>query len=261
MKRSKKRPAPKVHDEDAAKLSPKKDWRKGARVERLTDDVTKRTGDLKLDKGNMIFWAEVGEGVSYAAVESDDGKAVRRWLAAQLGKVTKDQLLTWVPVVEVTDKSDERDGWGRREYDLYGACAVSIERYFLALTIDKAQWMRLSWEECADDSPTALPDDERFRAAKDFREGPGFVRQPSRHNRHEERAFTLPFFEGKRGGESLTSYLTYTPELWRGLEIVVETINESRKTLASLLSTKKGIETVRAVGASNGTLLLGAGAK
>jgi Ni/Co efflux regulator RcnB len=239
-------------------LGEKARHRKGAVVEKVTHPDTQRTAPIRLDKGSMVFFAELGEGPSYTSAESKDGREVRDWLMYHLAKSTAEQRLEWIPVVHVDDSldsyrygDDDDDAANMKKAE----CSVKIERFFLALTHDKKEWRVLTWAECADDSATQLADDDRYTASKKFRDGPA-VETVSRF-RDREKAFGLPYFEkGSHGG---STYLRYTPELWAGLVAVVDRVEETRRQLRVLVSTKKGIESVFALGSGNGALMLGAG--
>jgi Ni/Co efflux regulator RcnB len=199
-------------------LGEKARHRKGAVVEKVTHPDTQRTAPIRLDKGSMVFFAELGEGPSYTSAESKDGREVRDWLMYHLAKSTAEQRLEWIPVVHVDDSldsyrygDDDDDAASMKKAE----CSVKIERFFLALTHDKKEW------------------------------------------RVREKAFGLPYFEkGSHGG---STYLRYTPELWAGLVAVVDRVEETRRQLRVLVSTKKGIESVFALGSGNGALMLGAG--
>lgn len=236
-------------------LEPKSSNIKGARVEIVTDDKTKRTGELRLDKSRMMFYAELGEGETYQAVQSRDGRLVRDWLAGHLKKTTTAQHLNWVPVVEVSVKTEGR-GYSRgdRSIEMEASIAFNVKRYYLGLTLDKSEWRALEWNEADPDSSTALAVDERFTASKHFRDGPGAKKDGHMHG---EKKFTIPFFSSTSYyDDGQKSYLPYTKELWDGLRVIESTIKAQKKTLDAMLRTKDGIASVVALGAGNGQLLL-----
>lgn len=234
-------------------LPPKRKDRRGAIVEKVEHSETKRKGELRLDKTRMTFFAELGEGPSYTSAESEDGRLVRDWLMWHLAKTTADQILEWIPVVQINpdDESRRYDRDDETDNAKSARCAVAIERFFLALTNDGTEWRVLTWEEASDDSPTQLDDADRFVASKKYRDGPKAVKT-SRF--HDEKRFTLPYFE--KGG---STFLRYTPELWAGLLAIVERVDETRKQLRRIISDKQGVASIEALGAGNGPLLLGSG--
>lgn len=240
---------------DIPTLPEKSRVRKGAIVDRVTDVTTGRDGVVRLDKSRMIFFAELGNEreETYTSAESTDGGAVKRWLAAHLARTAITDRLQWIPVIEINDSSNEDSSYGRRhEKGLRARCSVEIERYYLALTLDQRQWKKLAWEQCDADSPGRLSDDEMYGSSADFRPGP-----KAEDTRHRA-AFSLPWFKGDSyyGREIIVAY---TPELWDGFRAVVAAIEGSRATLADMISSKKGIATIAAVGAGHGRMLLGAG--
>src|SRR3954468_9554633 len=245
-----------VADEALPKLEQKSKYRRGAVVERVVHEKTQNAGVVRLDKRTMIFFAEYGEEAAYVSAESEDGRAVRRWLLWHLAKSTEKQKLDWVPVVEIDDNVESyrhsRDDNDENQYT--AKMGVKIERYFLALTHDKTEWRVLPWESCSDDSPTQLDDAVRFVSSKRFRNGPKFV---TTNRFHTEGRFALPHFD--KGSDGATTYLRYTPELWAGLLAIVERVDETRQQLRKLVGSKQGIETVSALGAGRGALLLGSG--
>lgn len=238
-------------------LPEKATYRKGAIVDRIADDTTGRASVVRLDKGSMTFYAELGEGETYTSAESKDGRAVADWLRAHLARTEKAERLTWLPVIEINDSSreDGRYSSGRRAVELRARCSVEIGRYYLALTHDKAQWKKLSWEQCDPDSPARLTDDELFGASADFRPGP----KAADGTRRE--AFTIPHFKGGHNYYGDEIIVAYTPELWAGFRAVVAAIEGSRVQLSTMLKSKNGIATIEAAGVAGGVLALTDGKK
>lgn len=220
---------------------------KGAIIERVEHPKTKRCGVVRLDKGSMTFFArEDDTDARIDPFHSDDGSAVRSWLLKQLGRTTGENNLTWVAVIEIDvgeggsyyDRDDDDEDTKRQ-----ASMKVEITRYWIALTKDQREWRKLKWNEANPDSPTCIPDDERYASSENYRDGP---KADPNKIRYGHGVFRLPSFANKRGGGE--TVLPYTIELWAALAEIVENVKASRKTLNDLLMTKEGLGTLHQIG-------------
>lgn len=222
---------------------------RGAVVEKVESRVTKRTGVVRLDKRSMTFFArEVDTDFPTQPFASKDGATVRNWLQTQLDRTSAADRLDWVPVVEVKAGGEGghhyyRDDKQEHEQSL----SITINRYYLALTHDEREWRKLQWEACDPKSVGNVPENDRYAQSHKYGEGPK-TQNPG------EKPFILPSYKPHRysGG----TVLHYTPELWKGLLLIVKQIEAQRKLLAELIGTKDGIAGVAEIGAGRQTLRL-----
>lgn len=212
--------------------------RKGSIVERVRDDKTRREGIIRLDKGSMTFFARIPDDAPPserpAMMESKDGGAVKDWLVKELKKTTANELLDWMPVVQV--EVAEPGYYYGRETRTRAGFKVHIARYYLALTRDRREWLKLKWEQADEESVAVLPPEDRVASSEKFRSGPGGEEKSAVRSHHGDRIMRgLPFFD------SNTNYLPYTPEAWAGLLNVIDTVNTAEKNIRELVGTKKGL--------------------
>jgi len=222
---------------------------KGAIIEKVEHRTTKRTGVIRLDKDSMMFFARENDGDPLTEPYADkDGGKVRAWLMVQLGHTTEADRLEWLPVIRITN--DSRHGYRyARENQKHGEeLDVEFERFYIALTRDKREWRKLEWEACDPESSGLVPDNERYAQSHRYDLGPA-------HDYSGSKPFRLPSFDGSK------CVVGYTPELWRGLHLILKQIEGARKALTAMIGTKAGIETVAEVGAGKTPLLLAAPAK
>jgi len=213
--------------------------RKGAIVERVRNDKTRREGVVRLDKSSMTFFARVPDNAAAhdrpAMMESKDGSEVARWLREQLAKSTASELLTWLPVVEVS-VSEPGYYYGRDRSATRAGFEVTLARFYLALTADKSEWVRLSWEEADAESVAALRPEDRVASSKKFRAGPGNAKATETRTAYGDKIMrALPFFDNG------TNYLPHSVELWAGLVQIVETVNAAEAHIRHLVGTKAGL--------------------
>lgn len=230
--------------------------RKGAIIERVEHHTTKRTGVIRLDKRGMWFFArEVDGDVNSPPFESKDGSAVREWLMKQLARTTADDRLEWLPVVKI-EYGGEKKGRYRDESQVHGeSMELEVNRFYIALSKDKREWRKLTWEECEPNSSTVLPENDRYAASERFRDGPRAEQQGYR----KPDPFRLPQFNDGGGYGDSTTYLPFTADLWRGLLQVCKQIAAARSTLKELVGTKQGVGVLGEIGAGKSQLLLAAG--
>lgn len=229
---------------------------RGAIIEHIEHPKTKRVGVIRLDKKRMMFYARENDADAMTEPFANaNGFLVKQWLLEQLKFSTDAQNMDWQPVISISSEG-ERDRYSYRDQKEYHgeSIEVKIDRYYIGLTRDERQWLKLSWAECDPKSTSHVPENERYGVALKYGIGP---KSPdiSDHNK----PFRFPSFkDGYRRDESI---LPYTPELWAALTEILETLARSRETLKNLITTKAGIETLKTVGAGKIPLLLAAGSE
>lgn len=231
---------------------------KGAIVTKMSDDKTGRSGVVKLDKDDMMFWAVAGsaeegsdaESTSY--FESAKGSEVESWLRKEIRKPTRRTLLDWKPVIQVEITSGSaRHYYGDSDEETEAGVRVQIKRYWIAETLDHREWRSLKWEQCDPDSTGCLDERDRFGQSRHIGKGKAhedFKPENRKSYGYSEKPFVMPQFASKKDDEG-TSTLWYTEELWLGLTQVVAQISAAKETLHALLATKGGLDMVTQIGA------------
>lgn len=230
--------------------------RSGSIIEKVRNEKTQRESAVRLEKRTMTFFARVPD-VDAATdrnrlyFESKDGAQVKSWLVTELAKTLPGDLLKWLPVIEVSVKEEDR--WVRRsrqgEQRTVGL-TIQADRYWIALTKNRQQWLTLPWASCDEESATMIPPEDRVRAAGKFKDGP----MSDQVIKYQNRAWAFPSIS--EGGDA--SYLEFSPDLWVGIQQVINTIERERESVRALLATKKGIKQLIEIG--SGAKRLGAGA-
>lgn len=224
--------------------------RKGRVVEHVKNDKTKREGTVRLDSKAMIFFARLPDEEKTADLtaqtsyfESADGKEVKRWLVEQLQKADMTgKPLEWIAVIEVSVEEDDGYNYGRDgEEERQVGIKADIDRYHIALSLDKSEWVRLNWEQLDKDATEFVAEADRLVAAKHYGHGPKYL--VGRDSWNKPDIFTLPSVSNDR------SFVRYTDDLWAGLNHVFDNLENSRKTIQQLLGTKKGLLILAEVGA------------
>lgn len=231
---------------------------KGAIIQWVEHPTTKRKAPIRLDKRSMTFFArEDDSDPSVDPFSSKDGAAVEAWLYERLKYTTAENNMEWVPAIHVT-WGGETEHQYRDQQQLHGeSVEVTIDRVWLGLTRDRVEWRTLRWSQGDPDHADCVPENERYAQSSHHALGP---KSPALHDTRlgrREKPFRLPSYG--YGYRTRHAWLPYTDELWQGLLMVVAAIKHSRKSLADLLGTKAGIETVSAVGAGQQPLQLMAG--
>lgn len=234
---------------------------KGAIVQTVRDERTKREAPMRLDKSDMTFWAMAGSEPSSPYFQSKDGGEVELWLERELAKTSENDRLVWFPVVEVAVR-DDNHGWSRprtKDNDITTGFSVDVERYFIALTRDEREWRRLDWEQCDDDSPGCVPPNDRYAQSHNYAKAPKheLFKPGATTYGVRDKPFVLPSMA--KLGSGAKSVLPYTPELWAGLLQVVQRIDAERAALDKLTGTKAGLDVLAKVGAGTLPLRIGAG--
>jgi hypothetical protein len=227
--------------------------RAGAVVETIVHPKTKREARMRLDKRTMWFHVTIGDGEAREYFESKDGTAVRQWAMGRLALTTDETKLDWKAVIEVAVSGSE--SW-RTRYDSPSkrdeSVKISINRYWVALTSDETEWRSIQWEQGDDDSPTAIEPALRYAQSREFWPGPKSKKIGSGF--HMQKPFTIPYFDG--GGKS---YLPYDPMLWAGLVEMCDTVKRAMDTMQNIIQSKRGMATLKAVGAGKQQFLLNPG--
>lgn len=229
-----------------------KKQRVGRVVEHQKNEKTKREGVVRLDAKAMMFFSRIPDEVKTADIktkhfyfESRDGNEVKRWLRAELAKADIDKPLQWLPVISVEVSTDDTN-WHRRHRSerteqREESVQVTIDRYYLALSLDKTEWVTLTWAQLDKEETEFVAEEDRIAASRHYGHGPKYVTGRDHYNDPE--IFTLPSVSGSQ------SYVPYTDDLWAGLTQVVENIANTRATIAKLLGTKKGLLMIAEIGA------------
>lgn len=222
---------------------------KGAIIERVEHPKTKRTGVVRLDKGGMWFFARENDtDLLTEPFASKDGGEVRDWLLKQLAHTTAEDRLEWLPAVEIEYGSGGTDHHSYRDETEKHTAGfdLTIRRYWIALTRDQREWRDLRWDQCDEESPTCVPENERYAQSDKYGKG------PKAELVYGDKPFSFPCFKGR--GDKVV--LPYTPELWHGLLLVVEQLRQAEKSLQEMVSTKHGVAGLTEIGAGKVMLLL-----
>lgn len=233
-----------------------KEYRGGV-IERVEHPVTKRTGVIRLDKRHMTFFArEVDNDPKSPPYADSSGFKVKQWLLEQLKHTTAADRLDWIPVIQIEHGGDTHHYYrDTSKEEQSESIKIEIKRYFIALTRDGREWRSLQWEEVDETSSTCLPENDRFAGSRNYGHGP-----KSDKIRDQADAFRLPSFEQRGyGGMDRKVVVAYTPELWQGLMLIIQTIRAARAQIAKLVNTNDGIKMVAAIGSGKETLLLQSG--
>lgn len=218
--------------------------------------VTKRTADIKVDKRHGFFRCEIGE----ASKESQTLSVVESWAMALIAKAEK-RVLDWKPVirahVEAADRFGYRRDTGRPENDGRGAqVKIVAERFYIALAEkdgdDREWWRELQWKQGDPESSGSLAPEDRWAMSQEFR-------KPS------ESMYSGETHKSRKGWVRLPevsdgSYLiAYTPEVWAGLQHVIDVIEKESDIVKALLTTSKGLAKLAAIGEGTQQLQLTSG--
>lgn len=216
---------------------------------------TKRTAEIKVDKRMGWFRCEIGD----ASKESKNLTEVEMWANGLLGKSEK-KALDWIPVIKADVDEDSRGHYRRDgDNDMRGVgVKISASRFYIAMSSrdpnGRETWRTLNWAQCDPDSPDRLPEEQFWEMSTKFRE-------PSESDWHgvtpaqKKGLVRLPEVNG---GNYL---LKYTPDLWAGIQHVIDVVERESKVLDKLFSTKDGRETLGKIGTQPELLRLTDGAK
>lgn len=216
--------------------------------------------ELYLDRNELDFFAEVGEGKVVRAPDIEKLRALVRKTAKGVG------TLSWIPVLRIDvssppfernalDRSDADARWTERDAH---TLEVTVTRFWVAKK-PGGKWIRSDWEPEKVRNPNesewldrwVLPaeDDDvaRFRRAKPL-EWP-----------RENGAFKLPHVKDEPSYHcrKTVAHLPHTDELWVALTGLLDRLAEVGARVRDLVTTAEGRE--RLLGAS-GPLALGSAA-
>lgn len=225
--------------------------RKGSVVETVRNDKTQREAKVRMEKGTFYFFCRLPDedvtaenAHSREYFESKDAHEVREWARQHIKKSEKKHRLDWKPVIRVDFDRPERYHRNRDDEKREVRLSAELTRFYVALSHDKTQWLKLDWAQVDEHSATALDEDDRLAQAEKFWKGPKAPKDAhSWHHSSSEKPFTLPLITGDR------SYVAYTEELWAGLNEVLNALENSADTLVDMLGTKKGLVAIAQVGA------------
>lgn len=215
--------------------------------------VTKRTADIKVDKSDGQFACEIGDMTKIDA----SLVVVEKWAIAMLKKSEKTNLV-WLPVIDAHVEGD-RYGYGRRKRDEDTERAVEVKvrakRFWLAKASRDPNgnevWRTLHWIQGDKEDSGYIEEDQQYEMSTVYRE----PRDSSWQMTPAEKKgwVRLPEVDG---GHYL---LAYTPELWAGIQHVIDTIENEEKILDKLFRTKEGQETLTKLGSQPELLRLTSG--
>lgn len=214
--------------------------RKGAIVERLVNEKTRKRGVVRLDKGSMTFFARYPDdapGIERPdQFESKIGSEVTAWLKKRLAKTEGSELLEWIPIAMV--KLSKDNNYGRNAGALHGGFSLDCSRFYVALLRDKTYWLQLEWAQCDSSHAAALAPEDRVSSARNFLPGPASATERGglRSQWGDPIVRSFPFARREE------HYLPHTPELWAALRQVVNTIGSAEEHIRKLLTTKDGLK-------------------
>lgn len=217
--------------------------------------VSKRTAEIRVDKGSGEFACEIGDMEKVGTL-----REVQTWATGMLKKHEK-TLLAWVPVIYAHVEGD-RYGYSRRARDEDDDRSVEVkvkaERFWIAKASRDPNgnevWRKIHWIQGDVTDSGAIAEEDRYEASTIYREP------------REERYYGNSETPARKKGwvrlpEVQGSYylLAYTPELWAGIQHVIDTIENEEKIINKLFQTKEGQETLSKLGSQPELLRLTAG--
>ena len=195
---------------------------------------------IYLDRGTNRFYANFA------------GKRVEHEVCGEVKKLVRQaiiaaQKLDWIPVIEIEKLVPF--GAGTPENFI----GFTLKRYYIAYTTEGRIVLTRWFEDKGVGVPLSVYRKKIEGKAKSANEANdmSFV-ETFTWNEERDGKFQLPYpYEGCRGEESeedwmdeQTFYVRYTPELWRGLELILEHVEEMRRKLDELLLSPEGHELI-----------------
>lgn len=221
--------------------------------------LSKRIAEIKVHKSRGTFGCEIGDMQKTGTLPE-----VEKWVSEFLKK-KETVLLDWKPVIRAKVSGTERYSYRRGEREENDNREVKVEimaeRFYIARASrdpdGREVWRSLTWEKCDADSPEKVPEADKVEHAQKFREPEedrgyfgkrdtpakmkGWVRLPEREYGH--------------------FLIEYNEELWKGIQHVIDVIENEEKILAELFATTAGRDTLAKIGSQPELLRLTAGGK
>jgi hypothetical protein len=219
--------------------------------------VSHRTADIKVNKRSGEFACEIGD-MSKKGLLRD----VEQWANGMLKKHEK-TLLTWEPVIYAHVEGD-RYGYSRRgrddeDHERSVEVKVKAERFWIAKASRDPNgnevWRKIHWIQGDDTDSGCIADEDRYSVSSIFRE----PREKSTYRDSSETPAKLKGWVRLPEVEGSWYLLAHTPELWAGIQHVIDTIENEEKILNRLFKTKEGQETLSKLGTQPELLRLTAG--
>jgi|SRR5262245_3690851 len=188
---------------------------------------------LRLDTDRMEFIAtwergSVQTGLARHTERSKDGDEVRENM---LAFIDAQMTIAWEPVVEVIPMHNYASS---EQIRATAACAMAVTRFWLGRPA-VGDMQRAEWQ---------VPADKRSEASRPF-----YVSGSADGRTVFSKDFTFPFRSKARHYGAERIYLAYSEELWAGLTLIEQRINEARAMLETMLGTDDAIDRVRELGA------------
>lgn len=220
--------------------------------------TSKRTAEIKVHKSRGTFGCEIGDMQKIGTLPE-----VEKW-AHEFLKKKETVLLDWKPVIRAKVSGTERWGYRRGEREENDQREVKVEimaeRFYIARASrdpdGREVWRSLTWEKADPDSPEKVPETEMVEHAQKFRE----PRDESRSYFNEKTPpaqmkgwVRLP---EREHGQFL---IEYNEELWKGIQHVIDVIENEEKILSELFATTAGRDTLAKIGSQPELLRLTSG--
>jgi len=205
------------------------------KVGTITHEKYGITVPLRLDTTSMEFTATwerptpdaTGVHMVRHSERGKDGEEVRD---AMLAFIDAQMSIEWEPVVEVIPMHNFASS---EQVRATAACAMAVTRFWLGRPA-VGDMQRAEWQIKPEDrSTTSRPfyvtsSDSRMVYSKDF---------------------TFPYRAKPRHYGAERIYLAFSEELWAGLTLIEQRINEARRMLETMLGTDEALDRVRELGA------------
>lgn len=225
-----------------------------------THPATGRVADIRVDKGTGKFACAIGD----MKIESMSLPDVEKW-ASDLLKQPEHRELEWMPVIQASLDEGHAGRYGYRgdkdNSDRTSEIKVRAMRFWIALADkdpdQKEVWRKLKWVEGADNDPACIAVEDRFSRSTIFREphgGSGYYDGDASVAR-QKGWVRLP--EVSNG----TYLIQHTPEIWAGIQHVLDVVQNEIEVLNELFKTKTGHAKLVAIGLGKEPLMLQAGEK
>jgi hypothetical protein len=187
---------------------------------------------LRLNTETMLFeavWERPSETEGFPERHAERGKDGEDVRDAMLKFIESHMTMTWEPVIDVVPLHENAQG---EQVRATAACALSLTRFWLGRPLI-GDLQQARWDT-----------DEEHR-----RERSGKFYVPVDLNHIVRSAdFKFPYRAKRRLGIEHI-YLAYTEELWTGLKLIEQRINEARAMLEAMLGTNEALDRVAEIGA------------
>lgn len=223
-----------------------------------THPATKRSADIRIDKDTGKFACAIGD----MKIESLSLPEVEKW-ARDILKQPESRELKWLPVIQAHVDEGRYGSYGFRgdkdSSERRAELTINARRYWIALADrdpnEKEVWRQLSWVEGDDSDPGCCKPEDRFARSRIFREpiADSGYRSSEMSVAKQKGWVRLPEVEQR------TYWIEYTPELWAGIQHVIDVVEHEQSVLHELFKTKAGHAKLVAIGLGKEPLLLGAG--